>query len=65
MASTGDYLIDRGGTLDQYSRAIDSGVRIAMMYGDRDFMCNCKLVNSRRKMISSMLMLSTYHRAWW
>ncbi|KAE9375155.1 carboxypeptidase S1 [Stipitochalara longipes BDJ] len=38
--STGDYLIARGGTLDQYSRAIGNGVRLAMMYGDRDYMCN-------------------------
>ena len=65
LASTGDYLISRGGTLDQFTRAIDSGVRIAMMYGDRDYMCNCKLINSHRKIISSMPMLINYNRAWW
>jgi len=43
--STGDLLIARGGTLDQYSQAIDNGVRIAMLYGDRDYMCNCELVD--------------------
>jgi hypothetical protein len=44
FASTGDVLISRGGTLDQYSQAINDGVRIAFMYGDRDYTCNCKVV---------------------
>jgi hypothetical protein len=35
--ATGDEEIALGGTMDQFSRAIDSGVRIAMMYGDRDY----------------------------
>lgn len=35
--STGDLLIARGGTMDQYSQAIASGVRLAFMYGDRDY----------------------------
>jgi hypothetical protein len=65
FASTGDYLISRGGTMDQYTRAIESGVRIAMMYGDRDYTCGCKLIDSNSKIISSMLILIDYNRAWW
>jgi hypothetical protein len=63
--ATGDEETARGGTMDQFSRAIDSGVRIAMMYGDRDYTCNCKLLDAHHKIISSMLMLINYKRAWW
>lgn len=29
--------------LEYLSHALDSGVNVAMVYGDRDFRCNCKL----------------------
>jgi hypothetical protein len=51
--ATGDEVIARGGTMDQFSSAIDSGVRIALMYGDRDYTCNCKLLDPLAK--SSLL----------
>jgi len=50
--------------MDQYSRLISSGVRIAMMYGDRDYICNCKLIDSHGKQFSSTLMLIDNNRAW-
>jgi hypothetical protein len=65
FAATGDGLIARGGTMDQFSRLIDSDVRIAMMYGDRDYICNCKLLDAHLIIISSAPMLIDYHRAWW
>jgi len=35
---TGDY--PRGGYLQDLSRLIDNGVKVAMVYGDRDYACN-------------------------
>jgi hypothetical protein len=58
--ATGDELIARGGTLDQYTSAIANGLKITMMYGDRDFICNCKLLDFHNKIISSMLVLINY-----
>jgi hypothetical protein len=48
--ATGDEVIARGGTMDQFSLAIDSGIRIAMMYGDRDYTCNCRLLDPLAKL---------------
>ncbi len=51
LGSTGDDLIFYGRMLEWLTRAIDSGARIAIMHGDRDYMCNYKLVDSCRKII--------------
>jgi hypothetical protein len=65
FTATGDVLIARGGTIGQWSSIINSGIKVAMMYGDRDFTCNCKLIDFHYKIISSVLMLIDYNRAWW
>jgi carboxypeptidase C (cathepsin A) len=36
--ATGDY--PRGGFLEDLSSLIDSGIKVAMVYGDRDYACN-------------------------
>jgi hypothetical protein len=36
--TTGDY--PRGGLLEDLSYLIDSGIKVAMVYGDRDYACN-------------------------
>lgn len=38
--STGDYA--RGGYLEDMAYILDNGVKIAMVYGDRDYACNCR-----------------------
>lgn len=38
FAGTGDFL--RPGSLDAISYLLDSGVKVALVYGDRDFACN-------------------------
>jgi hypothetical protein len=40
MAS-GDIV--RGGFLETLGSLLDRGVQITLMYGDRDYICNCKL----------------------
>lgn len=65
FASTGDLLLSRGGTMDQYSQLINNGVRIAFMYGDRDYVCNCKLIRPHGVTLSSMLILIEHKRAGW
>jgi len=57
--TTGDDLIARGGTLDQFGQAIESGVKVALLHGDRDFLCNCEPIDYHDKIISSILMLIT------
>jgi carboxypeptidase D len=37
--STGDYA--RGGYLEDIGYLLDNGVKVALMYGDRDYICNC------------------------
>ncbi|KAI9808965.1 MAG: hypothetical protein M1826_003943 [Phylliscum demangeonii] len=38
FSSTGDY--PRGGFLEDLSYILDNGIKVAMMYGDRDYACN-------------------------
>ena len=38
FASTGDY--SRGGLLQDIAYVLDAGIKVAMVYGDRDFACN-------------------------
>ena len=52
---TGDYSRDdqRGGYRADLAKLLDSGVKVAMMYGDRDFVCNvstrfCRSLFSRQ-----------------
>jgi carboxypeptidase D len=37
---TGDFV--RGHNLAILGSLIDSGVKVALMYGDRDYQCNCE-----------------------
>lgn len=37
---TGDFI--RGHNLELLGGLLDSGVRVALVYGDRDYQCNCQ-----------------------
>jgi hypothetical protein len=39
---TGDFI--RGRNLAILGQLLDRGVKVAMMYGDRDYQCNCELI---------------------
>ena len=39
--STGDY--PRGGFLADLAFILESGIKVALVYGDRDYACNCKI----------------------
>lgn len=38
IMQTGDW--SRGGTLSDLGSVLDSGIKVAMVYGDRDYLCN-------------------------
>lgn len=40
FARTGDNA--KGGSMEALAELLDSGIKVAMVYGDRDFACNCK-----------------------
>lgn len=37
---TGDFIV--GNSIASLGHLLDKGVKVAMMYGDRDYQCNCK-----------------------
>lgn len=44
FTDTGDYVRQdiRGGQLADIAYSLDKGVKVALIYGDRDYACNCK-----------------------
>ena len=40
FTATGDYA--RGGFLEDLGYVLDNGIKVAMVYGDRDYACNCE-----------------------
>lgn len=38
--ATGDFVL--GNNLGVLGELLDQGVKVALMYGDRDYQCNCK-----------------------
>ena len=42
MAFVSNFDHFRGGFLDAIGYLLDSGVKVHMMYGDRDWVCNCE-----------------------
>lgn len=42
---TGDFI--RGHNLELLGDLLDSGVRVALVYGDRDYQCNCEPLHIR------------------
>lgn len=44
FSSTGDNV--KAGYLEALGSILDSGVNVALIYGDRDFACNCKFLSS-------------------
>lgn len=44
FSSTGDNV--KGGSLEALSSILDAGIPVTLMYGDRDFACNCKKISN-------------------
>lgn len=44
--ASGDFLF--GGFIDDLGRMVDDGVKVALIYGDRDYRCNCELSHFSR-----------------
>lgn len=46
--NTGDYARTdiRGGQLNDIAYLLDNGIKVALIYGDRDYACNCKFCQS-------------------
>lgn len=42
--STGDFVL--GKNLEILGNLLDQGVKVALVYGDRDYQCNCKFIGS-------------------
>jgi hypothetical protein len=42
--STGDFVL--GKNLEILGKLLDQGVKVALVYGDRDYQCNCKFSGS-------------------
>jgi hypothetical protein len=40
FTATGDFI--RGGNLQSIGNLLNRGVKVALMYGDRDYQCNCE-----------------------
>lgn len=40
LEGTGDFVL--GKELDTLGILLDQGVKVALMYGDRDYQCNCE-----------------------
>jgi hypothetical protein len=40
FVETGDFI--RGHNLELLGNLLDKGVRVALVYGDRDYQCNCE-----------------------
>lgn len=38
--STGNALITRGNAMDHFSSIMERGVKVNLIYGDRDYLCN-------------------------
>lgn len=45
FAAAGDFL--KGNNLAALGQLLDRGVKVSLLYGDRDYQCNCKLCTSR------------------
>jgi hypothetical protein len=43
FALSGDFV--RGKNLAILGQLLDRGVKVALMYGDRDYQCNCKILS--------------------
>jgi len=44
FTATGDFI--RDGNLEAIANLLNRGVKVALMYGDRDYQCNCKSTRS-------------------
>ena len=65
--ATGDYARKdiRGGQLADLAYLLDKGVKVALMFGDRDYACNCKRApfwGSPKVLYTRLIILS---RGWW
>ena len=62
FASTGDYARTdiRGGQLADIAYLLDKGVKVALMYGDRDYACNCKY--NLRPYCFTIMYILTHHK---
>jgi hypothetical protein len=38
---TGNALITRGKAMDEFASIMEQGVKVNLVYGDRDYVCNC------------------------
>jgi len=43
----GDFI--KGHNLAILGQMLNRGVKVALMYGDRDYQCNCKLISSKKR----------------
>lgn len=63
FVQTGDSV--RGGRLADIGNLLDRGVKVAMMYGDRDYSCNCKLSSHLHPFGPSSAQMVTFNLQGW